>query len=453
MIDAATNKCSRGYPKILRYLRQRLASGTFDTLKSLLVGSGWTFLGQILSKVSLLIVSVLTARSIGVERFGLFVSVQGTSLLAVAIWDIGFTPMITRQVAALEDDIQSLVRSAVVVRLWLLPVVVVIMAASAAILGLKSNADILFVILLGGAGLLAGLSSVTNACLIAEQRFRQANLATMMGRAALLGSALIVFVFPLQATEGKFAACFLISEAVTLSLQSSALREQISFAGLRSTAGCAMADLKKSIPYALNGLFTIVYNRLDVFLVSIFAGAYHAGVFAPASRAQDALILLPATASAAVVPVFARKMAVGVQSVKSMVKTSVLLSLALTLPAIIICFVAAPLVFPPLFGDEFQHSVGAFRVLVWSLVFISLAQPVFSLTIAAGGARRLNLAYGIGLISALAGHWLLDSRFGAMGGAWVGVIRDGVACAAGLWIAWRWLGHSSDRKKTQYGVM
>jgi O-antigen/teichoic acid export membrane protein len=197
--------------------------------------------------------------------------------------------------------------------------------------------------------------------------------------------------------------------------------------------------LRSSWPYGLNGAFYLVYNRLDVVLVSIFAGASQAGVYAPASRIQDALFILPITATVAVVPIAAQQFGRDhdVVALRRTAMTALGLSLCLTLPAVIFVFLTADDWLPRVLGEDYQGSVEPLQIIIWSLLFVAIASPFFSVIVAAGRPQWLNYAYGGAFAFAFIGHALIDPNYGATGAAAVSMLRDVVGCGIGMFIAFR----------------
>lgn len=428
---------------------RRMISSSIEAIVPLLRGSFWSLFSQIIAKLCMLAMSLIAARSLGVAGFGWFASLQAISLLSVAVWDLGFSPMITREVAAGRRDLMALIRSALTARLWLLPGWIILYVGGCEILGVRPGEQLVAAIIIAVGGLISGLSSLLNAGLQGQLRFRASAMSLAVGRtiSTLISITTVIMMGTFHLTG--FAVAFLIGEIVILWTESKILRSEIRGPLIQLQPKIALDDLRHAVPYALNGMFTLIYNRLDVFLVFAFAGSFQAGIFAPASRAQDALMLMPVTASAAVMPVASKRFGENNNpgALRNTGIAALAMSLGLTLPVIVVMFFGAHRILPQLLGESYQDSIGVFKVAIWSLVFIAVAQPFFSLIVAAGKAKQLNVAYGAGLITALLGHALFDPVFGALAGAWVAVARDAVACLVGCAIAWSWFRASPTSAK------
>lgn len=413
----------------------------------MLVGSAWSLCLQVISRGSVLVTMLFAARLLEVKDFGFFVSLQAIGLLSAGLWDLGYSAMITRDLAAKEEQLAVLIRSGLRARLRILPGWLLVFAVGCTAVGVRSGELLLVAAIIGAASLATGLSTLLNAGLQGSLRFGMSALTMSSGRLITASAALTIGLLHPPAPMIAFAFAYLLGELSTLVTLLIVLKSSIRLAShsSRSNSNQGESDILRALPYALNSFFTMVYNRMDVVLVTFFAGGFQAGIYAPASRIQDALTLMPVAASAAVMPLASARYGSRDNSVpvRRIGLAALVLSLGLTVPAIGAAFVFADPVIPAMLGSGYEGSIGTARVIIWSVAFIALAQPWFALVVAAGGARQLNLAYGIGLVVAIVGHAVFDPQFGAVGAAWVAVIRDAIVCTVGIVISLRLLRTSS----------
>jgi O-antigen/teichoic acid export membrane protein len=407
------------------------------TAMLLLSGGGWSLCVQIVSKSSIIISLAASARILNVEDLGLFVSMQAIGLLATAIWDAGFSPMLMRDVAAHESDFSEDLRSALLARAILLPLPILAFVAGCIAISVSGRQAVVAAAIVGSGALVGGVYSLFQSGIQAQLRFRTAALTTSMGRVLVAVISVAVAWYRPPMPLVALAVAYLAGELFILFAQYGSVKSTLMPTGRRPRVSQALRRQGQALPYALNSLFVMVYNRMDIVLVTWFAGTYQAGIFAPASRLQDALIFLPATASAALVPIASGRFSRTGDSSRLFRTATIVavLSFTLTMPMLVIVFLAAESVIPGLLGQEYLLSVDAIRIIVWSLVFIALAHPFFSIVVAAGRALELNLAYGSAFVVALVGHAVFDPWFGAVGAAWVAVMRDAVGALVGIAVA------------------
>ena len=412
------------------------ASGT---LRPLLSGSAWSFLMQSVAKASVLLTTLIGARLLGVDDFGLFVALQAIVFVSVSAWDLGVSPMITRDVAAGEAALGPLLRRALVARLWLLPLWLAVFAGGAAVLGVRGGEPLAAAGLFAVAALVHGFAVLLDAGLQGQLRFRGAALGMSSGRLLFSGAALLVVLLDPRQPLTALAGAFLVGSVVTPVVQLLALRRwhdagARQVADVRGITRSTTACLRRSLPFAMNGFFNLVYTRMDVVAVSVLAGATQAGLYAPASRFQDALLLFPMTGVAALTPIAARRYAAEGQGdgVRGPLRISMLLSLCLTVPPVVAVLVLARPLVDIALGAEFAGSVGAVRILALSMPFVAVGAPITAALIAAGRAPATTFQFATGLVVTLAGLLLLAPRWGAEGAAWAAMSREPIIAGVGL---------------------
>jgi O-antigen/teichoic acid export membrane protein len=429
---------------------QRLAQLRIATLpRPIVFGSAWSLLAQASSKLSIALGTLVAARMLGVEDFGFFAALQAAALIAASLWDFGVSRMLMRETAAGTVSLRPVLRRAFITRLWLSPIWLFVYGGGAYLLGGQTEGRLWATILIGVAGMSFAFSMVLDGGLQAHLRFRHAALALSAGRVVFAAGAILIGAFKLEEVAlPALATSFLLGELATLLLLLLATRSLLSTDGDDDPIGLAASSrlsLRRSLPYALNSFMGLVYNRGDVILVWLLAGTVQAGLYAPASRIQDALALLPAVAVAGLIPAAASvNSSSGMR--RSMLVASMGLSLGLAIPATVATFLLLPALLTALLGESFALALDPSRVLIWAIPFAAAQAPLLSILVAVGRAHDTTLVYASSLCVSLLGHLALDPRFGAVGGAWASFIRDPIALLVVLVIFYRRKRNGMDRR-------
>jgi O-antigen/teichoic acid export membrane protein len=181
---------------------------------------------------------------------------------------------------------------------------------------------------------------------------------------------------------------------------------------------------RNSFAFFINNV-TAQISTLDTFLVSAFAGAHSAGLYAAASRVTSPLILIPGTLASTVLPPAAR--ATPGQARKAGLRIAVLLPAVLLVVAPVGYFVAEPLCVL-LYGEEYRAAGRALSVLVLGIPFAVLAAALSAVLQAQGHERfvaKVGIGFAFAFISAIAvgGH-----VHGAIGAAVGGCLATAANC-------------------------
>ncbi len=398
----------------------------------------WTFSGGLVGKAATLVSTLAAARSLERLQFGEYVGLIAASGLAAGLWDLGVSALVTVEFAtghlstadAIGRVLKLRSRTAII---WLLVLVGGISTIDRS-RGIPALAITVFAIM----SLFSSTSMIALAMLRARLQFRQSALSTVAGR--WLTAALSVLALPIVGLAGGltyFALCSLSGEVLTLVLAILAfvrVERVRPSAGDGDTAPEEAITLNRALPYAANGLLALLYNRLDVLIVGGLASVEQLSLYAIASRLQDALYIIPSSLESVGFPVMSNVFASsdGVAGVRDLVRRFVTLGLVVALPVTAVAYITMPQLLLYGLGSQYVPALAACRVLIWFLPISCLCAPMLTALAASGHAVETTKVFSIAAIAALTMHVVMDSRFGALGGAVASLSREPAALAATL---------------------
>jgi O-antigen/teichoic acid export membrane protein len=362
---------------------------------------------------------------------------QAAMLIAASLWDLGYSQMVSREVAAGKMEPSSAFSSGVAIRLTLLPLFAgVFLVGWSLVNDLSTEARVAFLLVMSASCLL-GLSSIFLGLLTGLVRFRSVSLAQSLGRIASTGYLALLVMSSANFGLAGVAVSLVLGELVVIIAYIIAIKRINIGLNWRARASPA-ASLHASWPYAMNGVFTLVYNRADVILITFLAGTIHAGLYAPASRVQDALMIAPNLAIAGLVPIAARAFAKSGQgAVQQAFRFSMSISMGVSIPLVFVAWMSTPWFISAFLGNDYSDAVTPVRVLMLAVPLAAIEAPILSLLISQGHAKMSTLVYVSALLTSLLGHLLLTPQYGATGAAWASFLREPVALAACLYLACR----------------
>ncbi len=379
--------------------------------------------------------------------------------LAVSIWDFGFSSMMARDIAAGDSTVPSMFRSAVYLRTRLLPLALLTLTLGA--FQLRSPSPQIFIVVgLFALAMLANSASlVFTSALTAELRFRTAAIFNVAGRLTLAGLTCLVYLARPANPLAWLTVAFLTAEVVGAITLSVPVKSDLSRSFVRQEFDSNVAPnsflpvIRRSSPYAVTGFFILVSNRLDVWLVAVFAGATAAGFYAPASRIQDALFLFPLLVVTALTPVAASQLRNGDSrnSVLKLLGISAGSALLVSVPITILTIYLAHLIVPLAIGSEFEPSVAPLKILAVALPFVAIGAPVSSILTALGRPGLSAAMVAIGFVAAVIGMAILAPRWGEVGAAWASLAREAIIAVTGLVILYI-TERGRGRPKPQHGL-
>jgi O-antigen/teichoic acid export membrane protein len=387
---------------------------------------GWSLGGDSASKAAVLLLNLLAARQLAPTEFGLYVGILATSLLGSAFWDAGVSTLVSVEIAKKSAPAARVLGRALALRLPTLPIWGIVLALGYAILARSQPANAAALIVFSLASVLASIQIPVLAALRARLGFRDATLASAAGRWTTTGLVAVAFLAA-DAHEALLilALAHTAGEAVTTGLGFLLLRPWAahSRSGDWDPSGIT---LRRALPYASNSVLNVAYNRLDVVIVAALTSAGQFAAYAPASRMQDALYLLPSSLSVVAVPVLARY-ASGRDASRHMaalVRKLWIGGAALAIPGSAVLFILMPQVISLLLGSAYAGSAAPTRILMWSMILAVIGAPLLGVLIALDRGVDTTRAFAAAFCVSLVLHCSLDWWLGAMGAAIASLSRD-----------------------------
>jgi O-antigen/teichoic acid export membrane protein len=326
------------------------------------------------------------------------------------------------------------------IRLKTLPVLIALLLAGFLIVLRGGNEPMPTLIAFGAASLLLGLHTLPVAALRGNLGFRQAAAFYAAGRWASALLALLAFVPEREQSRLEvLALAVLAGEAVTLVLAGLSVRRTGRNQKHELVSPESFVTLRAALPFATNSLLGLVYNRLDVIILAALSSQAQLALYAPASRIQDALYLLPASISVVSLPVISNAWTHpdGKLFVQRFLRRILIGAFAISVPITVVFFVLTPQIIDHVLGSSYQGTTTPMRILVWFLPLAALTAPLLAALAGTGRAGESTKVFAIAFAVAMVLHFSLDWWWGATGAAVASFARDPGAFLLALVLAAR----------------
>jgi lipopolysaccharide exporter len=404
----------------------------------------WTFGGGFLTRGAVLVTTLIAARALNPQDFGEYVGLCAVALLAAGLWDLGLTALAVIELSSGAISTRAALTRIAELRLKAWGLWIGILCAGYIALDHQRVVPGAALLWFAAYSLCAGASNLCASLLQARLAFRAAALVTGGGR--WVTALVTAFALPsIGLASGLpflgFAA--FSGEAVIIALGLATLRWTRSpyqvTSGRPEGDAQSLLTVKRSIPFAANGLLAMVYNRLDVLIVSALSPAGGLARYAPASRLQDALYLIPGSLQSVAFPIMSRAWSSANDRavLREMVWRFTKLGMAISVPASVLSCIFAPQLLGFVLGTRYVEASTAVRIIVWFLPFAAISMPMIVALAASGRAADTTKIFVVTTLSALGMHLALDWHFGAAGGACATLFRDPCTVVAALILARR----------------
>jgi O-antigen/teichoic acid export membrane protein len=389
---------------------------------------------DIAGKGAFFLVTLVAARRLSQDAFGLFSLGTTVGWIAAVATDFGIQLHLARAVAQRPSDAVRLLRAWFSVRLWTAALAIATVAAGLALAGRPpafSRAILLFTLVYVVNGLIEFLHYFYRGLARSDVE----STLTLWQRAAMLVLAVAALWWrsdvTLLAVAMAIPAVAMLAYSTRLArrLATVANAANLSQAPKQSNGSTAREALGSVIPIGAGIVLSALYFRIDVFLVQAWQGTTAVALYNAVFRLVEALRLFPAAVLAVALPAIFQA-----TSRQVLVKLSTALTAAAAALSAAL-WVSAGFVIPLLYGDRYASAVPAFRILLVAFPLMSLNYALTHQLIGWHGHRAYALMCGTALVFNVALNAVLIPSMGIAGAAWSTVATELVitlGCAVAL---------------------
>lgn len=387
---------------------------------------------DVVGKAAFFAVTVLAARRLSQEGFGILSLGTTIGWLVAAAADFGTQAHLARAVAQRRADPPLLLDMWLRVRYLSSLLVFAVAAAAIWVVGAGTPFTAALLVLVA-LYLVSGLIEFVHHFYRGLFRSDLESTFTLWWRATMLGCAAAALAWRPDVTTLAWA---LLLPAVLTFAVSVRRARRLAHDGPRHDARAELIDVRTELrrdvfPIGLGILLSAAYFRIDVLLIELWSGITAVGLYHAVFRLVDALRLFPAAVLAVLLPSLYRA-----TDARMLLRVATGLTAFSAATALVLWVFAGTLV-PFVYGPAYADAVPAFRVLLVAFPLMSLNYALTQQLIGWNGHR----AYAVVCASALALNLALNARlipaFSIVGAAWATVWTEvlvTVGCGAALWM-------------------
>jgi O-antigen/teichoic acid export membrane protein len=396
--------------------------------RRILANTGYRLLADAGSKLASIAFYVVMARELGAKGFGEFTFGLAFVILVTTLGNFGQDSVLTREVARDRSLLDRYFVNTLALKIVLCAASLGIAIAAASAFGISGQTRTVL-LLLGPAAVLELLTQTCFACFQAYERLEfvpvalisQRTLIAVVGIVALVAGAGVVLV------AGIYLAGALFGFLLALTL----LRTRLVRPAMRIEPRRWWPLMKAAAAIGLAGVFAVVLFRVDMTMLAAFKSATVVGHYAAAYRLLEATLFISWSVSSAVYPVFSRLSPTTEPPVGFVFERGIKLGLALTLPLATGAAVLAEPLIALLYGNAYDDSVGALRLLAPAIALYPVCYITASFLVSQNRQRALLIVYAFVAVENIVANLVLIPWLSLYGAA-LGTSISTVLVAAGF---------------------
>ena len=192
--------------------------------------------------------------------------------------------------------------------------------------------------------------------------------------------------------------------------------------------------LRESLPLALTVIFTVIYFKIDVVMLSIIRGNNsEIGWYSAAMRLIELMGVVPALTVSALFPIVSSLYKESIDSLKGVYRTSFRYLTVIALPIAVGTFLLSDRLIYMIYGKEYFKTIPVFKILITALVFIFVNYILMNILVAVDRQMTNAIMAGTCVFVNIVLNMCLIPHYGYLGAGTATVITEIVLFALGLY--------------------
>ena len=414
-------------------------TGTSGDSRRIVSNSVTLIASRILTKIATTLLIIYVARSLGDERFGVFSSLLAFMALFSLIVEFGLTVPLIRKIAhGIHDPGEALGR-----------VLTLKIPLSLMGFGLLVGSSFFFDIPISLA-LVFGISMVIEMLALSVTRsfegfekMKYVALITIVERTFFCALGFIVLF--LGGSLFALAWVYVVTNLISLALGVYLFTKRFSGFRLSLPRDRVVPLLREAFPFFVATVFSVLYARADIFLLTTFSTTAEVGWYNAAVRIIDAQMFVPVAIVGSVFPVLSRYYVSEPRRFAEVYKSSFYVLLGLGIAVSLVTLFFADSIITYLYTAQFAKAIEPLKILSIMLSFYYVNFLVGNALIATGRERFATATLAIGALLNIVLNSVLIPRYGTHGAAWAKVVTEVAAFCIQFYLLVRVIGVRGGR--------
>ncbi|WP_042701855.1 flippase [Thermococcus sp. PK] len=396
-----------------------------ESLKlKLLKNAGWLFSAEVISKLLAYGIIVILSRTLGPDGLGQYSFIFYYVGLLGIFSDLGVSYYFMREVARDRSKTEELLPDVLGLKIVLVLVNFVVIVVLTLFLPKPMWIKAL-ILLVGVEAMLTWISLVFVQLMYAHEVTKYEAIARTVERiwAFFVGGVVLYFYRSLSPFIVALLIGYTIREFLRVKWGTKFVKKII----IRFNPQIWLSLLKKSYPFWLIGLFTLIYYRTDMVMLSLMKGDYETGIYRAAYTLIEVSLFVPNIVVSTMMPSIARLWKQDKKTLDILLKKSLQMLTGFGVLALAGYFIFARLGIIIVFGKEFLESVSVLRILAFAVPFMFLNSLFGSFLNATERELVFTKITGFTALLNVMLNYILISYYGASGAAIATVLSQSTA--------------------------
>ncbi len=401
-----------------------------ESLKlKLIKNAGWLFGAEIISKLLAYGIIVILSRTLGPEGLGQYSFIFYYVGLLGIFSDLGVGYYFMREVARDRSKAEELLPDVLGFKIVLALLNFLVIVALTLPLPKPGWMKVL-IILAGAEAMLTWIAYIFVRIMYAHEVTKYEAISRVIERtwAFFVGGAVLYFYRSLTPFVFVLLTGYTIREILRIRWGSKFVKA----IKIRFKPEVWVSLLKKSYPFWLIGLFTLIYYRTDMVMLSLMRGDYETGIYRAAYTLIEVTLFVPNIVVSTTMPSMARLWVEDRKTLEVLFRKSFQMLILIGVLGTAGYYTFARFGIIIVFGEKFLLSVPVLRILAFAIPFMFLNSLFGSFMNATGRELTFTKITGFTALMNVVLNYILILHYGASGAAVATVVSQSTASGVNI---------------------
>jgi len=402
----------------------------------------WLLVSQIIASVCGFIWTILMARYLGVERYGIFGFATSFTAILVILVDLGISTHIVRHIATDYDSAPKYIGNAIPLK--------VIFAIGCTIITLITliimNVDELIIkvtLLFTLEMIIKSYISLFNGSFQAFEEGKYQGIGN-----TILHLILLIFILIAIFTDlGLYgiAISYILANTIAFAYEYIMLTKHITKPKYELDMEFCKKITLLSIPFALTGLLYTVYYSIDIVMLTNMVGSYATGIYNATYKLISVLTLFYSVYTSVIFPVMSKYYKNDESLLLTSFEKSIKYLMLVIIPLAVATVFYSTDVIHLIYGHKYDAGASVLSILIWTLCFLFISGACNSLLNASHKEVTVTKIYAIAAVFNIVLNFFMIPYLSYNGAAITTVLSDVLIVIIQFYIIYK-LGHRPNKK-------
>ncbi|MBE6500727.1 MAG: flippase [Methanobrevibacter thaueri] len=402
----------------------------------------WLLVSQIIASVCGFIWTILMARYLGVERYGIFGFATSFTAILVILVDLGISTHIVRHIATDYDSAPKYIGNAIPLK--------VIFAIGCTIITLITliimNVDELIIkvtLLFTLEMIIKSYISLFNGSFQAFEEGKYQGIGN-----TILHLILLIFILIAIFTDlGLYgiAISYILANTIAFAYEYIMLTKHITKPKYELDMEFCKKITLLSIPFAVTGLLYTVYYSIDIVMLTNMVGSYATGIYNATYKLISVLTLFYSVYTSVIFPVMSKYYKNDESLLLTSFEKSIKYLMLVIIPLAVATVFYSTDVIHLIYGHKYDAGASVLSILIWTLCFLFISGACNSLLNASHKEVTVTKIYAIAAVFNIVLNFFMIPYLSYNGAAITTVLSDVLIVIIQFYIIYK-LGHRPNKK-------